>query len=96
MFKIRLDPRIPQLRLWNTDDLDESYKQHQEIFAGKQKNDIQSILSKSEPWFEDASGRLEIVNRIKQWRFITGDNNFDVHYWLTRLENNPGQLQTTH
>jgi hypothetical protein len=96
MFKVRLNPRVPQLRLWNTDDLDERYKEHQEIFAGKQKNDIQAILSKSEPWFEDASGRLEIVNRIKQWRFITGDNNFDVHYWLTRLENNPGQRQTIH
>jgi hypothetical protein len=48
-------------------------------------------LSKFEPWFENASGRLEIVNRTKQWRFLTGDDNFDVHYWLTRLENKPSE-----
>lgn len=90
MFKVRLNPQERQLRLWNTDDLDENYAKHQEIFAGKHdENDIQHILSKREPWFEAASGRLEIVNRIKLWRYLTGDDNFDVHYWLTRLENIP-------
>lgn len=90
MFKVRLNPAERQLRLWNTDDLDDSYKAHREIFAGKHnEGDIQTILSKREPWFEAASGRLEVVNRIKQWRFITGDDNFDVDYWLTRLENMP-------
>ena len=90
MFKVRLNPTVRQLRLWNTDDLDDSYREQKEIFAGKNKgDDIQSILSRGEPWFEAASGRLEIVNRIKQWRFLTGDENFDVDYWLTRLENMP-------
>ncbi len=94
MFKVRLNPQVPQVKLWNTDDL-ESAKGSREIFAGKKdENDIQYILSRSEPWFEDASGRLEIVNRIKQWRFMTGDDNFDVHYWLTRLENKPSQSRT--
>ncbi len=94
MFKVRLNPQVPQVKLWNTDDLDKA-KGSREIFAGKKdENDIQYILSKSEPWFEDASGRLEIVNRIKQWRFMTGDDNFDVHYWLTRLENKPSQSRT--
>jgi hypothetical protein len=90
MFKVRLNPQVRQYRLWNTDDLDEDYAQNQEIFAGKSdSNDIQSILSKREPWFEAASGRLEIINRIKLWRYLTGDDDFDVHYWLTRLENIP-------
>jgi hypothetical protein len=90
MFKVRLNPTVRQLRLWNTDDLDESYNAHREIFAGKgQVGDIQTILAQREPWFEAASGRLEVVNRIKQWRFLTGDENFDVDYWLTRLENMP-------
>ena len=90
MFKVRLNPQVRQLRLWNTDDLDDGYDAHQEIFAGhRDENDIQYILSKREPWFEAASGRLEIVNRTKLWRFLTGDDNFDVHYWLTRLENMP-------
>jgi hypothetical protein len=89
MYKIRLNPRVRQLRLWNTDDLDKSYTQHQPIFAGEKRDDIQAILAKQEPWFEDGEGRLEIVNRVKMWRFLTGDDNFDVHYWLTRLENMP-------
>jgi len=91
MFKVRLNPVVRQLRLWNTDDLDESVGQHQPIFAGYKpgETDIQYILSQREPWFEDATGRLEIVNRVKMWRFLTGDDNFDVHYWLTRLENMP-------
>lgn len=90
MFKVRLNPAVRQLRLWNTEDLDDDYGAHQEIFAGKRdENDIQYILSRGEPWFEAASGRLEIVNRVKLWRFLTGDDNFDVHYWLTRLENMP-------
>lgn len=90
MFKVRLNPQVRQLRLWNTDDLDESYSQQKEIFAGRQdENGVQDILARGEPWYEAASGRLEVVNRIKQWRFLTGDDNFDVDYWLTRLENMP-------
>lgn len=89
MFKLRLNPQERQLRLWNTDDLDTT-SGAREIFAGHQdEDDIQYILSKREPWFENASGRLEIVNRIKQWRFLTGDESFDAHYWLSRLENRP-------
>ncbi len=90
MFKLRLNPAVRQLRLWNTDDLDDEYRAHQEIFTGRANGDgVQAILSRREPWFEEASGRLEIVNRIKLWRFLSGDENFDVHYWLTRLENMP-------
>ncbi|MCB0142130.1 MAG: phytanoyl-CoA dioxygenase family protein [Caldilineaceae bacterium] len=94
MYKIRLNPRVRQLRLWNTDDLDESAKAHRTIYGGSSHDpeDVQTILGKGEPWFEDATGRLEFVNRIKLWRFITGDDTFDVHYWLTRLENTPENL----
>ncbi|HRW03647.1 MAG TPA: phytanoyl-CoA dioxygenase family protein [Caldilineaceae bacterium] len=94
MFKVRLNPRVRQLRLWNTEDLDGSVSKHKAIFTRDTSavEDIQTILGRQEPWFEDAAGRLEIVNRIKLWRFLTGDNNFDVHYWLTRLENMPENL----
>ena len=91
MFKLRLNPAVRQLRLWNTDDLDEAYRAAKEIHTENytRGDDIQSILSRREPWFEAASGRLEIVNRIKLWRFLTGDERFDVHYWMSRLENMP-------
>jgi len=95
MYKIRLNPRVRQMRLWNTDDLSADQSKHKPIFTRETNavEDIQTILGKQEPWFEDASGRLEIVNRVKMGRFLTGDNNFDVHYWLTRLENMPENLQ---
>jgi hypothetical protein len=95
MYKIRLNPRVRQLRLWNTDDLSTEQSKHKPIFTRETNavEDIQTILGKGEPWFEDAGGRLEVVNRVKMWRFLTGDNNFDVHYWLTRLENMPENLQ---
>ncbi|MCE2472302.1 MAG: phytanoyl-CoA dioxygenase family protein [Anaerolineae bacterium] len=90
MFKLRLNPVVRQLRLWNTDDLTDDYAAPKEIHSGfPRSDDVQGILSKQEPWFEAASGRLEIVNRIKLWRFLTGDESFDVHYWLGRLENQP-------
>ena len=89
MYKIRLNPTVRQLRLWNTDDLDDDTSAHQPIFAGEKRNDVQAILAKLEPWFEAGDGRLEIVNRVLLWRFLTGDEDFDVHYWLTRLENMP-------
>lgn len=94
MFKVRLNPRVRQLRLWNTDDLTTDVKQNKAIFTRDTNaiEDIQTILGRQEPWFEDASGRIEIVNRIKMWRFLTGDQSFDVHYWLTRIENMPENL----
>ena len=92
MFKVRLNPVVPQINLWNTDDLKDGYADHQEIFAGhRDEADIQFILSRIQPWLENASGRLEIVNRVKMWRYLTNDHNFDVHYWLTRLENMPSR-----
>ena len=93
MYKLRLNPTVRQLRLWNTDDLSGEYSSHKAIFTRDTNavEDIQTSPSRQEPWFEDAGGRLEIVNRVKLWRFLTGDDNFDVHYWLTRLENRPEQ-----
>jgi hypothetical protein len=93
MFKVRLNPTVRQRLLWNTDDLTDETKKQQTIFGGaKKSDDVQSILGQQEPWFEWGDGRLEIINRIKLWRFITGDNNFDVHYWLSRLENMPENM----
>lgn len=90
MFKLRLNPAVRQLLLWNADDLDDEYRAAKAIHSAfPMGDDVQGILARREPWFEAASGRLEIVNRIKLWRFLTGDDDFDVHYWLGRLENMP-------
>jgi hypothetical protein len=94
MLKVRMNPVVRQTRLWNTDDLRPEMAESQLIFAPPEfkphdPDDIQTILCTPEPWFEFDTGRLEFVNRIKLWRFLLGDDDFDAHYWLSRLENEP-------
>ncbi len=92
MFKIRLNPRVRQYRLWNTEDLEEQMAANPTTNAAARTSDRESlytILTRTEPWYEYPVGRLEMVNRVKFWRFLTGDETFDMSYWLTRLENEP-------
>jgi hypothetical protein len=100
MFKIRLCPTERQERLWDTSDLPAQHAPQRPIFwtgAGANgrgsktgnEEDVAAILTRSEPWHEADTGRLEFVNRIRLWRQVTGDATFDADYWLTRLENEP-------
>ena len=95
MFKIRLNPRVRQSRLWNTEDLEEQMAANP-ITRLEARNPaaetLYSILTQTEPWYEYPVGRLEMVNRVKFWRFLTGNQAFDISYWLTRLENEPDNL----
>ena len=93
MFKLRLNPSVRQCRLWDTSDLDERVLEHKPLFVpgAYDPNDIQDILCTSERWFEDDTRRLEFINRIQLWRHLLGDPEADAHYWLTRIENDPGR-----
>lgn len=75
MFKIRFNPSVPQVRLWNTEDLHDP--------------GVVRELSTQFPWYETATGRLEIYNRILLWRALTGDDTFDIDYWATRPHHRP-------
>jgi hypothetical protein len=89
MFKIRMCPTKPQLRLWDTSD-ETTKDTPRPIFwtDGNTDNDhLYSVLTEPEPWFEADTGRLEYINRVKFWRYISGDENFDADYWVTRIEN---------
>ena len=92
MFKIRLNPAVPQQRLWNTADLTPADFAQQAIFhrkTARSPDHIHAILTRPEPWFENDAGRLEYINRIRFWRFLLGDATFDADYWTTRVENEP-------
>lgn len=78
MFKIRLNPTVRQRLLWNTDDLHD---------AG-----VTEELNTQFDWYEQATGRLEIYNRVKLWQAMTGDDTFDPDYWVTRVTNNPQRI----
>lgn len=75
MFKIRFNPTVPQVRLWDTDDLADP-RVTDELRAGYD-------------WYEPATGRLEIHNRVLLWRALTGDDSFDIDHWVTRVTNRP-------
>lgn len=77
MFKIRFNPTVPQVRLWDTADLASS--------------EVSAELGRSFPWYEWATGRLEIYNRVRLWRALTGDSSFDVEHWVTRVTNRPSE-----
>ncbi|GAB3752046.1 hypothetical protein GCM10028864_28980 [Microlunatus parietis] len=75
MFKIRFNPTVRQLRLWNTDDIDDPQ--------------VIKELTASFGWTSANEGRLELVNRAKLWRVLTGDHEFDIDYYLTREQLRP-------
>jgi hypothetical protein len=77
MFKTRFNPTVPQVRLWDTADLAAPA--------------VTAELGRSFPWYEHATGRLEIHNRVRLWRAMTADPAFDIDYWATRVSNRPGR-----
>ena len=92
LYKIRLGPNAPQVRLWNDSDLVTQQDSPRPIFwtDPNHKDPVANQLMALEPWFEADTGRLELINRLKLWRYITGDPKADVDYWLTRVENEWG------
>lgn len=98
MFKIRLNPTVPQVRLWNSDDLGPEHFEQRPIFFLHERPDpdhIHSILCRREPWFEFDTARVEFINRIRFWRALLGDPSFDADYWLRRVENRPQRSART-
>ncbi|MDA1192259.1 MAG: phytanoyl-CoA dioxygenase family protein, partial [Candidatus Poribacteria bacterium] len=77
MFKLRLNPTVRQKLLWNTDDLNDG--------------EVSGIMGANHRWYGNEV-RIETVNRIRQWRFLVGDETFDAHYWMSRIENMPENL----
>jgi hypothetical protein len=74
MFKVRLNPMVKQQRLWNTDNSDQ--------------NELNSTLFNCQPWYGQEE-RIEQFNRIRMWRYLTNNSNFDHGDWYTRIENDP-------
>ena len=80
MYKLRLNPTVRQLRLWNTDDIDDP--------------EVTATLLREPSWAGN-DGRLEQVNRAHLWRYLTGDDEFDLDYYLTRNALRPQAVSAT-
>lgn len=91
MYKIRLNPVVRQLRQWDTSDLDELQNGPDDhLFARFRMDSVAGILRYREPWLGEADHRLELANRARLWRYLTGDEGFDVDWYLTRTESRAG------
>ncbi len=91
MYKIRLNPRVVQRRLWNTDDLDALHNDPTDhIFASVPADSVGRILRRRHPWQIGHDERYDLVQRVRLWRHLSGDPNYDVDYYMTRLEARDG------
>lgn len=87
MYKIRLAPRGAQTRLWNTDDLDAHHNDASDHrFATMRFDSVAQALRREHAWQLGHEARYELVQRARLWRYLSGDDRFDVDYYLTRLE----------
>ena len=86
MGKLRLNPTQRQFRLWDTSDLAGRSAADDHMFARTDQSTIASRLRGSESWYEPSVHRLETVQRARLWRYLTGDDAFDVDWYLTRTE----------
>ncbi|MDB5429210.1 MAG: phytanoyl-CoA dioxygenase [Caulobacter sp.] len=88
MFKIRINPGVTQVRQWDIATLPPQPAARPIFFVkSAQPRTVESILMTPEPWFEQDTGRLEFINRMKLWRHVAGNPGFDADHWMTRLEN---------
>ena len=87
MHKVRLNPTVPQVRQWDTTDLDEFQNPPSDhIFARMLPDSAAQVLRTMHPWMSITDHRNEQVQRTKLWRYLTGDDRYDVDHYLTRLE----------
>lgn len=87
MYKIRLNPQVPQVRLWNLDDFEELHNDARDhTFAHIRTDSVAQTLRKVLPWQKGHESRYEQMQRARLWRYLSGDDTFDVDYYYTRME----------
>ena len=80
MFKLRLNPSQPQIRHFDTSDMDDP--------------EIGRILSTTHRW-ESGEHRYEVMKRIELWRYVSSQPDYDIGERLMRRREYQPQNQTT-
>ena len=95
MYKIRLNPTGSQTGHWDMSDYDPI-----RIRAPKplhspatDRQDVQAQLACIHPWADRRSAHLDIVQRTRLWRLLSGDEEFAAHHFLSRLEYEPDRTR---
>lgn len=87
MYKIRLNPTRPQVLRWDTRDLaDRQSAPNDHIFATFDTERIGMTLRHREAWMGEQDHRLELIARAELWRYLTGDDRFDLDWYRTRVD----------
>ena len=63
-----------------------------EVFATMRVDSVANTLRQLQPWQQGHEGRIELVQRARLWRYLSGDPTYDADYYLTRLEDRAGLL----
>jgi hypothetical protein len=88
MFKIRLNPSEPQVRHWDTSNYDDVvHGDWDHIFATiAPGQSVAQELRQPHAWSFDGEYRLEVMERVRIFRYMAGDTNFDVDWYHTRID----------
>ncbi|MEM9562111.1 MAG: phytanoyl-CoA dioxygenase family protein [Actinomycetota bacterium] len=86
LYKLRLNPAVPQVRLWDTSDLaGRTNPPTDHVFAAADPSSVAAVLRRVHPWQSTDASRYDLVERVRLWRHLTGDPDYDVDHYLTRL-----------
>ena len=87
MYKIRLNPNESQVRRWNLEDFETTHNDATDhMFATMRTDSVAQILRTIQPWQKGHESRYEQMQRATVWRYLSGDPDFDVDYYHTRIE----------
>jgi hypothetical protein len=87
MYKVRLNPTRPQVRRWDTGDLaDRQSAPNDHVFATFDTGRIGMTLRHREAWMGEQDHRLELIARAELWRYLSGDDSFDLDWYRTRID----------
>ena len=91
MYKIRLNPAGSQTGHWDMSGYDAALARAPKPLhsPATDRQDVQGQLSCFHPWADIRSAHLDIIQRTRLWRLLSGDEEFSVHHFLSRLENEP-------
>jgi hypothetical protein len=87
MYKIRLNPRVSQVKRWNLDDFERSHNTATDhTFALMRHDSVAQVFRTMQPWQAGHESRYEQMQRARLWRYLSNDPAFDVDYYHTRIE----------
>ena len=97
MYKIRLIPRVSQVKRWNLGDFEALHNDASDhTFARMRHDSVAQTLRTMQPWQKGHESRYEQMQRARLWRYLSDDPSFDVDYYYTRLEQRGRLAQEQH